>query len=579
MVMATVFAGTWSEFDTSFLGRYYVDAWGTQWFYWFTERVMLGGDDVAKTAVFFHPHGKDIYAHTGGNVLDALIAIPFRALFGRVVGYNLFILVILATNALAMRKLLGELKLSPAASWGAAVLFAFNPYTLTEIRDGRPTQALMLFALMFWVYWLRAGKHWKEAALAGIFLALTGLTYWYYALLMAPPAVIVFLLDRAPGSIRTRLVGAGLAALLVAPFALGMVTAESVPGTFDASLWSATTWSPKTVEGMSVGILSFDPIRRMSGFWIEDTDGTRIFTPEWVSLCRVQYLFAVLGLLMGSRRTRIVGLALIVPSLVIAIGPEWQGYPNTPYLLAVKASRVLQRLWWPGRAVMFLQVGLAVLAAASFDSLSRWPRTRLVAIAAGSVIWMVDLQVASLSPMGTWSASIPKVYECLAKDTTRSAMFELPYGHSQAHLYYQTAHGLPIFGGMIEDNPIFTPVEQQALRKENTFIKGLIKLADGEDLDEPILPEHKAAIGDLGYRWVLLDKIPYRTPGVYPGLKPMGKQLQLELALGEMFGRPVYEDDDAALWAPWGGDSPCAEPSKKRKRRFRQRERTSGGLP
>jgi hypothetical protein len=103
MVMATVFAGTWSEFDTSFLGRYYVDAWGTQWFYWFTERVMLGGDDVAKTAVFFHPHGKDIYAHTGGNVLDALIAIPFRALFGRVVGYNLFILVILATNALAMR--------------------------------------------------------------------------------------------------------------------------------------------------------------------------------------------------------------------------------------------------------------------------------------------------------------------------------------------------------------------------------------------------------------------------------------------------------------------------------------------
>ncbi len=582
MMTVVVLGNAFAGFGSAFLGRYYVDAWGTQWFYWFTEQAAVGSDEVANTSMFFFPWGKDIYAHTGGNVLDALLAIPFRKVFGPVVGYNVFILAILASNAWAMRKMLGELKLSPAASWGSGILFAFNPYLLTEIRDGRPTQALMLFALMFWTYWLRAGNRWRNALIAGIFLALTGLTYWYYALLMAPPAALVFLLDRSPGSMRTRLVAGGLAALLVSPFALGMVTAAEVPGTFDISLWSATTWSPKTLEGMSVGILAFDPVRRMSGFWVEDPNGDRIFTPEWVSVCRVQFVLGLVGLLVANARTRVVGLALVVPSLLIALGPEYHGVPNTPYLLAVKASRVLQRLWWPARAVMFFHVGLAVLAAAAFDRFARWPRTRLVLICTAAVAWLVDLRTATLSPMGTWSAEIPKAYACLAKDETRAPVLELPYAYSQAHLYYQTLHGHPIFGGMIEDNKIFTPPDQQAMRAENTFVRGLIQLADGEELSAPILPSDQKAFGDLGYRWLLLDKLPYRTPSAYPGLRPKGKFLQLQLALEEMFGRPVYEDDDAAIWAPWGGDSPCADPDKaprKRKPRFRQRSRTNDATP
>ncbi len=578
-VMALLVLGSsWSTFGTAFLGRYYVDAWGTQWFYWFTEQALLGNDDVATTSMFFYPWGKDIYAHTGGNVLDAMMAIPFRWCLGPVVGYNTFVVAILATNAWAMRRLLGELKLSDTAAWASAVLFAFNPYVLTEIRDGRPTQALLLFVLLFWTFWLRAGERWSAAVLSGVFLALTGLTYWYYALLTAPAAALVFLFDRGPGSLRHRLVAAALAAALVAPFAFGMVTAENVPGTFDASLWSATTWSPKTADGLSVGILAFDPIRRMSGFWIEDLEGNRIYTPEWVSMVRVQWVLAGLGLLFAGRRTRVVGLALLVPALIIAIGPEFHGVQNTPYLLAVKGLRVLQRLWWPARALIFVHIGIAVLAAAAFDRLAGWPRSRLALIGMVTVSWLADLGVATISPMGSWPSAIPAVYSCLAKDRERAAILELPYAYAQAHLYYQTTHGHPIFGGMIEDNPIFTPAPQREAREKNSFVRGLIQLADGEEPDSPLLPADKAALGELGYRWVLLDKLPYRNPAPFPGLKPKTKYLQIRLVLDEHFGRPVFEDDDAALWAPWGGDSPCETKKVDRGgRRFRQRSRTIRG--
>jgi hypothetical protein len=578
MLVAVVGSG-WADLGSGFVGRYYVDAWGTQWFYWFIENVFTGRDDVATTSMFFYPWGKDIYAHTGGNVLDAVIAIPFRAVFGPVVGYNLFVLAIVVSNAWAMRRFLGELRLSATASWCSGILFAFNPFVLTEIRDGRPTQALLVFALLFWTHWLRAAERWRSAVLAGVFLALTGLTYWYYALLAAPAAGLVLLLDDPRRATPRRLAAASLAALLVSPFALGMVTAEEVPGTFDPSLWSATTWSPKTTEGISVGILAFDPLRRMSGFWVVDPDGNRIYTPEWMSLVRAQILLGGLGVLFGRGRARRVGLALFVPSVVIALGPEYHGVPNTPYLLAVKALRVLQRLWWPARALVFVHIGLAVLAGAAFDLLPRWPRTRLVLIAMAAVFWLIDLRTAALSPVSTWSAAIPKVYTCLAKDRERGAMFELPYAYAQAHLYYQTEHGHPIFGGMIEDNAIFTPQEQQAARTENTFVRGMIELADGKEPSEPITVDDQAAMGELGYRWLLLDKLPYRTPAPFPGVEPKRRYLQIRLALGERFGRPVYEDDEAALWAPWGGDSPCEERRKRVGPRVRHRERTNKTLP
>ena len=56
--------------NREFLGIEYVDHYGTQWFYWFVEHQLRTGDSPNHTNLFFYPWGKDIFAHTGTNVLD-----------------------------------------------------------------------------------------------------------------------------------------------------------------------------------------------------------------------------------------------------------------------------------------------------------------------------------------------------------------------------------------------------------------------------------------------------------------------------------------------------------------------------
>ena len=71
-----------------YIGVEYVDGFGTQWFYWFVERGVRSLEPMGHTDLFFYPWGKDIFAHTGTNILDAVFAVPFRMLLGEVLGYN-----------------------------------------------------------------------------------------------------------------------------------------------------------------------------------------------------------------------------------------------------------------------------------------------------------------------------------------------------------------------------------------------------------------------------------------------------------------------------------------------------------
>ena len=69
-----VFGPALGTLSSAFFGRAYVDAWGTQWFYWMTARAAARLEGFGWTDLFFYPWGKDLYLHTGGNVLDGLLA-------------------------------------------------------------------------------------------------------------------------------------------------------------------------------------------------------------------------------------------------------------------------------------------------------------------------------------------------------------------------------------------------------------------------------------------------------------------------------------------------------------------------
>lgn len=555
--------GMW-EGTTRFLGREYVDAWGTQWFYWFVGRQVGAVESLGHSDLFFYPWGKDIYLHTGGNVLDGLLAWPVRWLVGPVAGYNLFVLAIVATNLFAMRALLVRLGTKPEPAALAAVFFAFNPWVLHELRDGRPTQALLAFVLWFFADYLSLDKDrraWLPAR-AGLWLALAGLTYWYNALFAGMAAAVIALVRVATEQDRKRTFvrhgAAGLVALLlVSPFVIPMLSADAVPGLLDVSKWTLTSWAPTTAEGVNIGLYVFDPVSLGSGFFAIKNDGGMAFLREETNLFVAQVIFFVLGAFAAPPRIRRAALVLCAVSFVVATGPSVAGVPNVLYLVLVKASSIFQRLWWPSRALVLGHIGLAVLLGFALHRAGRLAPALAVVTA---VFWVSGLRASDVGPMASWEAGIPAGYRCLA-EAEDGAVIELPYAHTQSHLYYQTLHGRPLFGGMVEDNVVFAPKEQVAFKTSNTFVKVLLDQAATGD-EAPVYAEaDRQALADMGYKWVLLDKRAYVDIGdgaarVGTGLE--GRARWVRRTLTELLGAPVYEDAATAIYAPWGG-TPCED--------------------
>ncbi|MFZ5478134.1 MAG: hypothetical protein ACOZNI_15310 [Myxococcota bacterium] len=567
--------GLWRG-TTMFLGKEYVDAWGTQWFYWFVGRQIEHGEGIGHTDLLFFPWGKEVYLHTGANVLDAILAWPIRWVLGPVAGYNVWVLVILATNGWAMRSLLRDRVGEGLGVDVAAVLFAFNPYVLFELRDGRPTQALLVFFVLFWRDYLRLGEDPSRrlALRAGLWLALAGLVYWYYALFagLAAAAVAVVRAARDRPAWREQIARhalAGVAALcVVAPFAFPMLRAEEVPGLFDVSTWTLTKWAPVTLEGKDVGVYVFDPRRWVSGFYGLADDDTLKFIPEDRTISFTQAALAVVGLRFAPAALRGPLVAMCLVSGVVALGPSvnlWAvDVPNLPYLAMVWATRLFQRLWWPSRALAVTQVALAVLAAVALARITR-PGLAVLASLGIAGAWAYELRAGDrVAPMAVWPAGIPEGYRCLA-EADEGAVIELPYAHTQAHLYFQTIHGRPVFGGMVEDNPVFAPAEQRELREKNTFVAVLIDQASEGEKARVYDPADRAAVEALGYEWVLLDKRAYMTPGghlarVNPAAE--GRPRWVRKVMLDLLGAPVWEDDMTAIYAPWGATNPC--PDRKR---------------
>jgi hypothetical protein len=564
------------DWTTVFLGRQYVDAWGTQWFYWFVGYQIRNLSGFGWTDLFFYPWGKDIYLHTGGNVLDAIMAIPVRWVFGAVAGYNLWVVLVLFLNYLGLASVAEKLGADRTSARLAGAFFAFNPYVLNEINGGRPTQVVLSFLLLYVAELLQTGesRSWWAPARAGFWLAMTALMYWFYAFFGGIGAIGIVLwrvLFPREGDSRVHLIGrhawiAVVALIFCGPFAYPMVTAGGdVPGMLDVSKWVGGDWMPTTNEGVDVGMYVFDPLSRMSGFWVPKNGG-RIFLEEYLNLLWVQAVLAPIGLLLAPRRWRGAGFALLAASLLIAVGPSLRTgteigaeLPNVMYQEMVKSVSFLQRLWWPSRALVMTHIAVALCMAWVFAAFGRRPMVQ--AGVAGLALWATlwELDKSRLSPMPVWSAHVPAGFRCLATGPS-GAIVELPYAYDQSHLYFQTIHERPLLGGMVEDNPLFSPTDQIKFRADNTFVKLMMDVAIQKHTSTEYTVSDRLAVKQMGYRYVILNKAAYVAPelkGTRFDQNSDGRLRSVRKDLHDLLGPPVFEDDEAAVYAPFGDPSPC----------------------
>ncbi|MFH1464053.1 MAG: hypothetical protein ABIO70_06690 [Pseudomonadota bacterium] len=576
------------------LGIAAVDHFGTQWFYFFVDHALRTGGSLGRTDLLFHPWGKDLYLHTGANLLDALLCVPFRRLLGPVLGYNLFVLLGLAGTAWAFARLAREFVEDRAVAWIAGLLFAASPFVLYEAAEGRPTQAIL--ALLPLVL-LRAWRTGQRAGLAapltgGALLAILGYQYWYYAFFLGISLVSFGLwrVVRPPVGTGSRVavlarfaLFGGLALALVAPAALPILlrteTGGDVPGLLDLSGWARGGVRAVTAEGHAVALLTWQPWSGESAFLMQAADGAQRLVGHqrlgsWIWL-------ALLGAAAWrpGRLDRGALLALALPAFLLAMGPlvllGGVYLPNLPYIGLAGALGFLRRLWWPARAFAVLDL-LALLALAVL--LARWlPKEllrRRLSLAALLVAWLLGLHRAGLAPLPVWEAAVPAGYRCLAQGEP-GAVIELPWGRSQAHLYYQGAHGRPMLGGMLERNPVFSPPEAVAFRQENTLVASLIAAAGaGEPPAGGVAPADVQAARDLGFRWVVFERealMPRKDEdeGGDSAALRRGRRTRLrwiQADLRALLGPPVWADARTWIWplpaavgaVPESRQPPCA---------------------
>jgi hypothetical protein len=335
------------------------------------------------------------------------------------------------------------------------------------------------------------------------------------------------------------------------------MSGSEVPGLLDADSWSMASAAPLTAEGLKVGLFSWQPLQNAAGMVIVDVDGNNLFLaqnaifPTMIFVALAVWWIRPGNIPRGPVTAMLVALALLAIGPVVLVGHL--GLPNPAYIWLVKGIRFLRRLWWPMRAICYSNILLSLCLAQAVT----WLRgQRGFAQAAGlgllALDWTAVLRDARVLPFPTWDATIPAGYRCLANGG-QGALIELPFAWTQAHLYFQTLHERPLFGGMLEDNTTFAPPAFTAFRKANPVTSRLLA---GDPLGEPYdwEPEDLQPLRDLNFEYVVVQKDAYLRYGDFEGADRLAI---LQQALALVFQDPVYDDARVAIYALFDAPAPC----------------------
>ena len=172
------------------LGTATMDQVDTAWLRLAASRWLTGQDPG-----IFAPMGYPLPAVVP-NWVDHLLGAPLALALPWPIADNLFWLGIITANGLAGHALGRHLGGSHGAGLLCGLGFALSEPVLREINASHAPQALLLWAPLFLLFLLRAlgaqGRT-RDGVLAGVFLGLAALSYWYQGLFLALLAVPVVL--------------------------------------------------------------------------------------------------------------------------------------------------------------------------------------------------------------------------------------------------------------------------------------------------------------------------------------------------------------------------------------------------
>jgi len=530
-----------------------VDLYGTLWFFWWVRDCLEHLRSPGFTDLFFYPLGKDIFAHTGNNFVDAYLSVPFQWLFGFPTWQPIFTAVLLFGNAWTFRRLAHRVIGVGPAAFAATALWQTSSYALFEITAGRPTQALLWFLPLAIERWLafEADGRWRDAGLAGVFWALQAWTYWFMGHFIGLALLWLWLGGRSERVNRKRfLAGIGLCAVsalvMVAPGVLSMwlaAGADRVPG---LSSPEAGLFDPP-------GSVANNVSTTLHGYWLMERLGCpMLLHATWLGGLGVAAVW-------GRARWRWLGLAAL--TLFVSFGPTLpssglEELRSLPYLLAYNTVPFFDRLWFPYRMVSVVFLALSVAIGLGLHGL--FERFRVSENAKlGVVIGVICLSLLEQNRWATWpfasrNVEPPQVFDLVAEHG--GGVIHLPIGVNQPAIIWQTIHGQPVWGGMGENARALWP-EGYERRLRIPFIRYLTRaLESPDDARAPVGDAGRSQLEEEGFRWVVLHRDFAESVQFQRGRFLTGRGVREDLgvaataALIEGLGKPVAVEGTLVVW-------------------------------
>ncbi len=543
-----------------------VDAFGTHWFYWFMRRCMETFSDPSWTDLFFYPDGKQIFAHTGNNLVDAVLSVPFQYVFGPELYQPVFIVVVLVGNAVAFRPLAREVLGEGFGAFAATLLWSINPFLLFEVTAGRPTQAFVWYLpVALWAFLRCArGGGWKDAAVLGVATGLTGWSYWFngYFLALAFAVLLPFELRASPdrrAALARWAVGALVCAAIVAPGVVWMAAeagAGNVPGL--AATGGGNAPRPATANVANT----------LHGLYLMEVHGAPLLgNPAWGIPLVVAALWPRVTI-----AGRAAWIALVAVFVAFAFGPAVVLDNGTPltfpwYVAAQTFVPFFDRLWFPYR-MMVVTFAAASLLIGGWLGAALSARRAPFALAALVALGLAGQAYVYVWPFNTHDPRPPAMLETLRSEG--GGLIYVPFRVQHDGLMWQTRIGLPTFGGMGESASLFWEKPFRA-RLNNPFIRAVRGAAMLPAARVTFDPRHREEIERLGFRWIVLriDLVQQeilRQAELHDLDAPTGPTT---LAAAENISRvvgspPVGLDQTALLWdlrGAWTPSNPAWTPT------------------
>lgn len=497
-----------------------MDEYGYVWNnWWFDHAVFVLGQNPFQTNYLFYPVGTDLYLYTF-TLLHVLLGLPIQFLFGLIPASNAelvfaFVLSGFGTFLLAgyllreWRKDAISARQRDAAAFAAGVVFAFSSSRMVYSSLGHYNVVATEWIPFYILFLMKTIKNhrWSDALLAGLFAACALYVETTDGVLLFLFTSLYLIFRRREAwqwATLSRLAGMTIfATLLFAPILIPTVR-ELLQSGYTLPGWGHA-------EKLLVDLLGFftpTALHPLARNWVEELDLVRQGTSRFVDVNTVFVGFVTAGLALSAairfRKQLAVWSASALVFALLSMGPvlhingksvfDLDGLSITfplPFLLLhyipfLRENRV------PNRFSVLVMLSLAILVGFAVlwitDAIgAHWVRRRpsgipkvkpdfleksgysnglrdnRIATAVTVVLVSLLLFEHLAVPLPLTDASIPQVYEQIAREPGKFAILTLPLGwrNSFGQLgsedtrtqYYQSAHQKYIFPGNVQRNP------------------------------------------------------------------------------------------------------------------------------